>query len=235
MSDSIRSKFEAANPVPFGIFWSDPDSRYMTSMVHLNCLEYQGKWIGWQSAVLAQEAGTGDHLEYPECSGDQASCPENEGYGCCNTPSGKICPGDGINQCKKCPAEPSQHPILKVLSDPQAMELVALKATVAQQAQLIEWQKSGGCKCQGCGITYRYDLIIPDSTWELIKPDGKPEGAGLLCPECIFNRAAALFTSPPAPVSVVLPEHRDSDLRSPTYGYARGWNAAIDKVKELNQ
>lgn len=56
MSNAIeisRTQFEAANPIPFGIFWSEPDERYMTSMVHLNCLEYQGKWLGWQSAILA--------------------------------------------------------------------------------------------------------------------------------------------------------------------------------------
>lgn len=57
MSESMRKSFESANPVPFGVFWSAPDSRYMTSMVHLNCIEYNGKWLGWQSAVLAQEAG----------------------------------------------------------------------------------------------------------------------------------------------------------------------------------
>lgn len=51
-----RGQFEAANPVPFGVFWSEPDSRYMTTMVHLNCLEYQGKWLGWQSAILAAPA-----------------------------------------------------------------------------------------------------------------------------------------------------------------------------------
>ena len=50
MSEVERSKFETANPVPFGVFWSDPDSRYMTTMVHLNCIEYQGKWAGWKSA-----------------------------------------------------------------------------------------------------------------------------------------------------------------------------------------
>lgn len=48
-----REQFQAAIPVPYGVFWSEPDSRYMTSMAHLNCLEYQGKWLGWQSAILA--------------------------------------------------------------------------------------------------------------------------------------------------------------------------------------
>jgi hypothetical protein len=50
MSEVKRQQFEAVNPVPFGVFWSEPDSRYMTSMVHLNCLEYQSRWIGWLSA-----------------------------------------------------------------------------------------------------------------------------------------------------------------------------------------
>ena len=50
MSEVKRELFEAANPVPFGVFWSEPDSRYMTSMVHLNCIEYNGKWLGWNSA-----------------------------------------------------------------------------------------------------------------------------------------------------------------------------------------
>lgn len=48
---TLREQFESSNPVPFGVFWSEPDSRYMTNMVHLNCIEYQGKWLGWQSAV----------------------------------------------------------------------------------------------------------------------------------------------------------------------------------------
>ena len=50
MSEVKRKLFEAANPVPFGVFWSEPDSRYMTSMVHLNCIEFNGKWLGWNSA-----------------------------------------------------------------------------------------------------------------------------------------------------------------------------------------
>lgn len=44
-----------------------------------------------------------------------------------------------------------------------------------------------------------------------------------------------LYTSPPAQAAVVLPEHRDTDLRSPSYGYARGWNACLDEVARLNK
>lgn len=48
-----RAQFESANPIPFGVFWSEPDSRYMTTMVHLNCIEYNGRWLGWKNAILA--------------------------------------------------------------------------------------------------------------------------------------------------------------------------------------
>ncbi len=48
-------------------------------------------------------------------------------------------------------------------------------------------------KCQSCGYPYKLDLIIPDELWEKIKPDGKPRGAGLLCPLCIMERVEGLF------------------------------------------
>jgi hypothetical protein len=45
-----------------------------------------------------------------------------------------------------------------------------------------------------------------------------------------------LYTSPPAPVSVVLPERRIEDFESRDQALrAASWNACIDKVKELNQ
>ncbi|KAB0509631.1 hypothetical protein [Pseudomonas moorei] len=41
-----------------------------------------------------------------------------------------------------------------------------------------------------------------------------------------------LYVSPPAPVVVVLPER----IEPPSdYAYRKGWNACLDKVKELNQ
>lgn len=44
----------------------------------------------------------------------------------------------------------------------------------------------------------------------------------------------ALIGVEPAPVAAVMPEHRDSDLRSPVYGYARGWNDCLDEFARLN-
>jgi hypothetical protein len=60
-----------------------------------------------------------------------------------------------------------------------------------------------GCLCQECGQRFRGNLLVPNSVWEQIKPEGAPEGGGLLCPNCIMNRAldmgiwtAALATAP---------------------------------------
>lgn len=48
------------------------------------------------------------------------------------------------------------------------------------------------CKCQECGLYYGTDIVIPDELWEEIKPVGKPEGAGLLCPSCIGRKIEML-------------------------------------------
>jgi len=44
------------------------------------------------------------------------------------------------------------------------------------------------CKCQNCGKQYKVDLIVPSKLWNQIRPDNKPEGAGLLCGSCIMER-----------------------------------------------
>jgi len=48
------------------------------------------------------------------------------------------------------------------------------------------------CKCQNCGKYYKVDLVVPDELWNKIKPDGKPEGSGLLCGSCIMARIEEL-------------------------------------------
>lgn len=44
------------------------------------------------------------------------------------------------------------------------------------------------CKCQKCEKKYNIDFLVPDHIWELIKPEGKDEGAGLLCGACICSK-----------------------------------------------
>ena len=67
----------------------------------------------------------------------------------------------------------------------------ALAAEAREQALAAEAGRARGegCICQGCGTRYHDDLIVPDEVWESIKPAGKAEGAGLLCPTCIYQRA----------------------------------------------
>ncbi len=43
--------------------------------------------------------------------------------------------------------------------------------------------------CQICGNAYAEIYHVPDDVWEAIKPPGKVEGAGLLCPRCADSRA----------------------------------------------
>lgn len=55
-----------------------------------------------------------------------------------------------------------------------------------------------------------------------------------------LTKEQPLYTSPPAPVAVVLPERlkltAQKDLADPvTFDWQRGWNACLDKVKVLNQ
>lgn len=47
---------------------------------------------------------------------------------------------------------------------------------------------AAGCVCQGCGQNYTLDVSVTDEIWEQIKPQDKPKGAGLLCPQCIVSR-----------------------------------------------
>ena len=50
------------------------------------------------------------------------------------------------------------------------------------------------CKCQCCGRQYVVDILVPDGLWEKIKPEGKLEGAGLLCGVCIMDRLEEIST-----------------------------------------
>lgn len=45
-----------------------------------------------------------------------------------------------------------------------------------------------GCICQSCLSRFTVDLMVPDDLWEVVKPQDKPLGSGLLCPQCIIER-----------------------------------------------
>jgi len=52
-----------------------------------------------------------------------------------------------------------------------------------------------------------------------------------------YVKGIALYTSPPAPAAVVLPERKPVQigLLSESNTHNQGWNDCLDKVKELNQ
>ena len=47
---------------------------------------------------------------------------------------------------------------------------------------------NNGCKCQECKNLYKVDIMVPNSVWNRIKPDDKPDGSGLLCGSCIMRK-----------------------------------------------
>jgi len=49
-----------------------------------------------------------------------------------------------------------------------------------------------GCTCHECGRKFCVDIIVPDETWDKIKPDGSKNGGGLLCPTCIMKKLEEL-------------------------------------------
>jgi len=49
--DKERASFEAQFPLPRGVFYSEHRKFYMASHDYLACIEYQGKWDGWQAAI----------------------------------------------------------------------------------------------------------------------------------------------------------------------------------------
>lgn len=46
----MREEFEAAMPKPEGVYWYEDYGRYMTTSDHLKCIDYNGKWEGWQAS-----------------------------------------------------------------------------------------------------------------------------------------------------------------------------------------
>ena len=57
--------------------------------------------------------------------------------------------------------------------------------TMKQLWEENERLRAPGCRCQECGEQFFEDVNLPDELWNRIRPEGKPEGAGLLCGRCI--------------------------------------------------
>jgi len=110
-----------------------------------------------------------------------------------------------------------------------------LQSAVARYLDRIAELESG----RGEPVAYRHTMHFGEnfgsqSKISLSSEDGFGK-SGIDYDEIFKVTCEPLFTAPPAPVEVVLPEHIDSDLRSPVHGYARGWNACIDATAALNE
>lgn len=120
-----------------------------------------------------------------------------------------------------------------IANDPEMWSICSIALARRIDEQLSN-QSAPADKGQGEPVAWRYQEYvwatgIGDYVWrdkiEREAPDLEAASIRNLTP---------LYAEQPAPVAVVMPEHRDSDLRSPTYGFARGWNACLDKVADLN-
>lgn len=109
--------------------------------------------------------------------------------------------GDGEHQlyALPCPPAKAQVPNMATIDDAPAYiwdeaerAAYAVGYNACRRAMLtaspVPNNDKDGCTCQGCGIVYAADLIVPDDWWEKIKPEGKAEGSGLLCPNCMMDR-----------------------------------------------
>jgi len=97
-------------------------------------------------------------------------------------------PGDRTQVCPECGSEKTWK-----VTAPSLVARHGPHAYVCDKDHVFTVEEpaggeADGCTCQGCGRKYRVDLIIPDTLWEQIKPEGKPEGAGMLCGRCIMDR-----------------------------------------------
>lgn len=108
------------------------------------------------------------------------------------------------------------------------------RETIEQLQARIAELESG----RGAPVAYRHTMHFGEnfgsqSKFSLSSEDGFGK-SGIDYDEIFKVTCEPLFTAPPAQIEVVLPEHIDSDLRSPVHGYARGWNACLDATAALN-
>lgn len=143
--------------------------------------------------------------------------------------------GNLIEELRALLAVPPLHPIIKVLNDKDQMELVALKATVAQQAQMIEYLKASTVVERQEPVAIIRKVVTDTSTGY----EGVVLATAII--SGLVEDGTKLYASPPPPVAVVLSlrnmvgmfHHKAvTPLELETI---RNAQACLDKVKELNQ
>lgn len=107
-------------------------------------------------------------------------------------------------------------------------ELRALLAAPAVERQSTVWDYCPECGCE--------ELHYEQGEHKQCANCYQEWYSSINYSEVVRSNLARLRASPPAPVAVVLPERKDTvqmdGYQSP---WDAGWNACLDKIKELNQ
>jgi hypothetical protein len=134
-------------------------------------------------------------------------------------------PGDGMTALYTAPPELAelQATIARLTADLKIRDReLEIAAEQADDLQVEIERLKGG---QGEPVAYRWRII------------GSKEWALSTTYPLVSDQfeTVPLYTSQPAPVSVVLPEPHGKQSNLKDTQYAMGWNACLDTVKELNQ
>lgn len=129
------------------------------------------------------------------------------------------------DMCKKCggvgflPGTQNCHRCHGSGSEP--VDVAALQSTIAQlQARIGELESGRG---EAAGHVFTMEALVP--------------GGDVRCHAVLYQslpNGAKLYTAPPAPVAVVLPERIKSNFYGEFSPYDSGWNACLDATAALN-
>lgn len=137
-------------------------------------------------------------------------------------------------------------PTIKILLDPcgpddsqawDARDLLGKRMKELLAAPVVERQPVAWSYCPECGCE---DLHHEQGEHKQCANCYQEWFSDIDYSEVVRGNLEKLKASPPAPVAVVLPERMtfngdEPEPKSISYDVAAGWNACLDKVKELNQ
>lgn len=163
-----------------------------------------------------------------------AQCKASTADFCNQNGCGYLESGNGAPVVERQGPVTSQVPVLRAMAanyrnghswdflDGEAVNKAADEIT-RLQAYIAELER-------GRGVVAAYRIQHPDGYWYTWGSGPVSEGDLQDVADGVLSGIEVAYAAPPAPIAVVLPECRIDGLR-----YSDGWNACLDKVKELNQ
>lgn len=182
--------------------------------------------------------------DYPECSGDELSCPENEGNGCCGrTQDVAAVSYEDVNRALAVSREVGpgscERGMRAALED-----FVASRVSVALPAEPVAWMIGGDLfKTEEAAKSQRRHLETFDQIYPLYPADPKPDRwADAAMPPDIERRLAPWLTNGAAlhPLTINLVVRFSRALAAKLaaaevkYGYSDGWQSPgwMDECRE---